>query len=168
MRTAPVDRRPPRLGQVLAIGAGLVGVAAAGVGSSVGGLGAAGGLLVLGGGLHVGSRRAVSVGALALLGGQLYAGLAGAPPAALLVGVAATTLAWDLGGVAIDLGAELGREAIAWRPQVVHAAGSLAVATTVSGVGYGVFLAALGGQTVTALLLLLLGGLALVAALDYS
>lgn len=168
MRTDPVDRRPPRLGQAMAIGAGLLGLAAAGLGSSIGALAAAGGLIVLGGGLLTGSRRAVSVGALALLGGLLYAGLAGAPPTALLVGLAATTLAWDLGGFAIDIGAELGREAVAWRPQLVHAAGSLAVAVTVMGVGYAVFLVALGGQTVTALLLLLLGGLALVATLDYA
>ena len=168
MRTKPVDRRPPRLGQGLALVAGLLGVLAAGVGSGLGAIGAGGGLLVLGVGLGLGSRRAVSVGALALLGGLLYAGLAGAPPAALLVGVAATTLAWDLGGYAIDLGAELGREAVTWRPQVLHATASLVVATTVAGVGYGIFLVALGGQTVIALLLLLLGGLALVATLDYS
>ena len=127
---------------------------------------AAGGLLVLAVGLVMGTRRLLTLGGAGLLVGVLVAGLGAASAATLLLGVAATVLAWDVGGFAVDLGAELGREADTHRVEVVHATGSAAVALATAGLGYGVYLTAGGSQPVAALLLLLLAGVVLLATLD--
>lgn len=166
MRTDPVGRGPAPLSRGVSAAAGLLGVLTAGAYSLAAGAVAAGGLVVLAGGLAVGARRAVTVGGLGLLVGVLVAGVQAAPAAALLVGVAATALAWDAGGYAIDLGAQLGREAATRRVEVVHLAGSAAVAVAAAGVGYGVYHTAGEGQPVAALLLLLLAGVVLLAALE--
>lgn len=168
MRTEPIDRSPARVSGRLGVGAGVIALAVAGAYASTAAVVAAGGLVGLVGGVLVGRRRLVSVGAAALLSGVLLSGTAGAPALPLLVGVGATVLAWDLGGTAIDVGAQLGREADTVRLEVVHAVASAAVATAAAGVGYGVYLTAVGGQPMAALLLLLLAGVLLLATLDYS
>lgn len=162
----PIDRSPTRLGSGLALGAGLVVVAAAGPYSAASGLAAAIGVVLLAVAARTGDRRLVSVGAAALLGGVLVAGVSGASPASLFVGVGATVLAWDAGGTAIDLGAQLGRAADTRRVELVHAAASAGVAVASAAIGYAVFLVMAGGQPLGALLLLLLAGAILVAALD--
>lgn len=168
MNRTPIDRSPTRLGSGLALGAGLVALAAAGPYSAASGLAATLGVVLLVAAARVGDRRLVSVGAVALLGGVLVAGVAGASTGSLLVGVGATVFAWDAGGTSIDLGAQLGRAADTRRLEIVHAAASAGVATASAAVGYAVFLVMAGGQPVTALLLLLLAGALLVAALDAS
>lgn len=166
MRTEPIERRPSRRSGGFGVAAGVVAVAAAGLYSATGGAAALVGLAVLAGGLFAGSRRLASMGSAGTLVGVLYAGVAGAPAVALLVGVAATVIAWDAAGSAIDLGAQLGREADTARLEVVHAGGSLVVGTASAGVGYAVYLTAAGGQPMAALLLLLVAGVLLLAAFE--
>lgn len=168
MRTTPVERSPTGLSRGLGVGAGVVAATVAVAYSSVGGLVALAGLALVSGGLVAGTHRLVTAGAVGILAGVLYAGLAAAPTVALLAAVGATVVAWDVAGFAIDLGAQLGREAETARVELGHAVASVAVATTSAGVGYGVYLAAAGGQPMAALLLLLLAGLLLVATLDQS
>lgn len=168
MRTTPVERGPSRVTAALGVAAGVLALVAAGTYSVLGAGLAGAGLVVLLGGLGVGSRRAISIGATGLLAGVLTAGVAGTPASVLLVGVGATVFAWDAGGFAVDLGAQLGREADTRRVEFVHAAGSAAVAVAAAGVGYGVYLTAAGGQPVAALLFLLLAGVLLLATLDYA
>jgi len=168
VRTDSVERRPARLSGALGVGAALLAVLATAAYSTTAGLAGLAGLLVLLTGVVAGVRRGVTLGAVVLLVGVLYAGLAGMPAAVLLVGVGATVLAWDLGGFAIDLGAQLGREANTRRVEAVHATASAAVAAAAAGVGYGVYLVATAGQPTLALLLLLLAGVLLAATLEYS
>lgn len=168
MRTDPVDRSSAGLSRLLGVGAGAAALAVSAAYATVGGLVALAALLLVVAGLVSSSHRFVTVGAAALLGAVLYAGLEGAPAGALLVGVAACVFAWDAGGFAIDLGAQLGREADTRRVELLHALGSAAVAVATAGTGYAVYLVAAGGQPVAALLLLLLAGVLLAAALDHS
>lgn len=168
MRTTPIERTPATLTRRLGIAAGAVVTPIAIAYSTIGGIVAVGGLVLVVWGLLAGTRRIVTVGAVALLGGVLYAGLAGAPAVLLLGGVGASVFAWDSSGFSIDLGAQLGREAATTRLEVVHAVASAAVALATAGVGYAVYLTATGGQPMAALLLLLLAGMVLVAALDRS
>ena len=166
MRTEPIERRPTRASSWLGIGAGVVAVASAGLYSVLGGALGLLGLAVVAGGLHTGSRRLVSIGTAGTFAGVISAGVGGAPAAVLLVGVAASVVGWDAAGTAIDLGAQLGREADTVRLEAVHAAGSTVAGTAAAGVGYAVYLTAAGGQPMTALLLLLAAGVLLLATLD--
>ena len=144
-------------------------IAAAGVATALSGPAGAPigftGLLLVAAGVVRGWRRAVTLGALLLLGGVVAAGLESASAPALLVGTAATVLAWDLGEQAVNVGEHLGRVATTRRLEAVHAATSGLVAVGGIAVGYGLFLAATGRQPVPALVVLLAAGLALAAAL---
>lgn len=166
MRTAPVEREPTDQSRVLAVAAGTVATVIVAGYAPVAGAVAVVGLLGVVLGVVRGLHGAVTVGAATILGGVLYAGVNGAPPLPLVLGVAATVLAWDLGGFSIDLGEQLGREADTRRLEAVHAGGSVAVAAVTAGLGYGVYATATGGQPVGAVLLLLLAGMFVVGALD--
>ena len=52
---------------------------------------------------------------------------AGGPPLAVFAGVAASLVAWDLGGTAVDFSSHLGEYAETRRAEVVHATGTLGV-----------------------------------------
>ncbi len=146
------------------VGAGVCLLAAAL--SSPTALSAAGvGVVVLGVGLLVGGRRAVTAGGVALFAAVVFGGVAGSGPELLLVGLLAAVFAWDVGENAIGLGEQLGRETDTTRVELVHAASTLSVGAVATAVGYGAYRAAGGGQPVTALVFLLLGVVALVAAL---
>lgn len=166
MRTDPVARGPTSLSRSLGVGAGAVATLAVTPVSPVAAAVAVVGLLVTVGGVVRPSHAAVSLGATGLLGGVLYAGLAGAPPAVLLVGVGATVVAWDLAGFAIDLGGQLGDECATRRLEAVHALGSVGVGVLAVALGYGVYRAATGEPPMAAVLLWLLAGLLTVASLD--
>lgn len=167
MRTTPVGRRPAGLGRALVVLAATLAGLVAAVYSLPAGLVGALGVVGVTAGVTVGTRRVVTLGGLALLCGVLWAGLDGAPAVALLVGVGATVFAWDVGGFAVDLAAQLGREAPTVRVEALHAAGTGAVVAGTAGLGYGVYRTA-AGYPVAALLLLLVAGIALLAALDQS
>jgi hypothetical protein len=106
----------------------------------------------------------VTLGAVGLFGGVLLAGAQGGGPEALVLGLLGTVVAWDVGEHAVGLGEQLGREATTTRSELVHAAASLAVGAAGATLGYGVFLVAAGGQPTTALVFLLIGVVALAAA----
>lgn len=150
-----VDRSPAPLSSVLAVGLALLAAVTAATASALGFAAGVLGVAVLAGGVAGGRQGTVSMGALLVLTGVLYAGVLGAPAAAVLLGVVAAAVAWDLGGYAIGVGVQLGRAANTRRLEVVHAAASLGVGLAAAGVGYGVFLLGGGGQPLAALLALL-------------
>lgn len=166
MRTVPVERRPAELSRLLGVAAGALATLSVAGFSLTAGAVAVLGLLAVVFGVVRGSHPSVSLGAAAILGGVLYAGLAGTPAPVILLGVGGSVVAWDLAGFSIDLGAQLGGEARTRRLEVVHATASVGVAAATAGIGYVVYTTATGGQPVAALLLLLLAGLLIVAALD--
>ena len=160
-----VDHAPARASAVLSIGALGTAVATVGLlGVPVGTLVAVAGVPFLLYGVLRGSRRGVSLGAFAVFGGVVLAGIVGAPPGPLLVGTAATVIAWDLGEQAINVGEQLGREARTVRGELVHAASGTVVGGLAIAAGYGVFALATGGQPLAALVLLLVAAIALVEA----
>lgn len=129
------------------------------------------GLLVLGIGV-TGLRRGwerplVSLGASALLGYLLLRGVVGEPPmTVLLVTAVATVVAWDVGEQAINIGEQMGVTAETRSAELLHAGGS-------AGVGAVAIVLAIGGYQVgveevplSGLVLLAVGVVTLVAALD--
>ena len=156
---------PNRVGSLSAIGIGLLALGAGAPYSALSLLIAAPGLALFAVGALTGRRGAVSFGAIVLFLGIVAAGADGAPVVAVLVGVTATVLAWDLGEHSIGLGEQLGRDADATRNVAVHAVVSLAVGVAAVGGSYSVYSIAGGGLPLTTLILLLLAAIALTAAL---
>ena len=161
-----IDRSPTRLGRWATTGAGVVALASVGLYSwpalAAGTLGLS--LLLVG--LVRGTGGLVDGGAFALFVGAVLAGAEGAPVLPVLVGVAAAVLAWDFGGTAIGVGAQLGREADTVRLEAAHLGASTAVGVTVLGVGFGLYRVGTGGQPIAALLLLVIAAVLLVEALS--
>ncbi|MFC4550521.1 MULTISPECIES: DUF7519 family protein [Halorussus] len=160
-----IDRSPAYLSAALAATAAALAAAAAGFASTVGLAVAGPGFLALAAGALRGSRRAVTLGATALLVGSAVGGLVAPSVYLVLPGVIATVLAWDLGEQAINVGEQLGREADTTRLEVMHAAGSTLVGVGAGGFGYAIYLVGAGGQPVTALVFLLLAAVVLTSAL---
>lgn len=160
-----LTRDPPWLATSLAVLAGTVAAAAAGLVDTLALLPAAAGVILVLVGCLRATRRVVTWGGGLLLLGTLVAGVRGASVESLLVALLASVLAYDVAEHGIGIGEQLGREAETGRLVGVHAAATLAVGVVGAGFGYGVYTAAGGGQPVTALVLLLLSGVALVAAL---
>jgi len=156
----PLVRRPDRFGVALAGALALL-AAATTAASLPALLAGAGGAVVLVLGTARGAGVAVGLGLAGLLGGVVLAGLAGATPEALLVGTAAAVLAWDAGTQAVELGSAMGRAADTSRALVVHTAVSTLVAAVVAVAGYAVFRLAGDPRPVSAVVLLVLGGLVL-------
>jgi hypothetical protein len=149
-----------------------IAVVAAGL-AAVTGLGGSGWLVLLAplgagivaGALWRGRVPLLAVGCACLIGAALATGLAGGAPVRLVLSVAATFVAWDLGEHAVTLGEQLGRRAVTARLEFLHAAGAITVATVGGGIAYLSFLLAGGGQPLVALLFLLVGSFALLTAL---
>lgn len=160
-----VTHAPPPLSVALSLLFGTVALGGVGLASIEGLPFAAVGLLLVAVGLLRGSRSWLSRGTVVAATGVIVAGARGAPPEPLLVGLLGTILAWDVGEHAVGLGEQLGREAETTRVEVAHAAASLTVGAGATVLGYGVYLGATGGQPVAALVFLLIGVTALVAAL---
>jgi hypothetical protein len=161
-----LDRRPPTLAATLAVlAAALAVIALAPGGAPVAlGLGVVG-LLGVSVGAFRPSPRLLTVGAGALVLGIAAAGAFGSSPESLLVATLGALLAWDTGQFGVEVGEQVGRAAETRRLVLAHAAASLLVGVAGATVAYGVFRAASGGQPITALVFLLLGVVALVAAL---
>ncbi|WP_254546198.1 DUF7519 family protein [Halomarina pelagica] len=123
------------------------------------------GVLLLASGTATGSERGATVGVGALLAGVVVAGLGGAGAATLLFATGASVVAWDAAAQAIDLGATLGRAADAPRPLAVHVAATAGLVAAAAALGYVTFRLSAGGRPLLALVLLLVGALALAAAL---
>lgn len=158
-----ITRRPSGFGTSVALAAGLVSLLATTLANPVGALAGVAGLALLGGGLALASRRLVSLAGVVLLVGVLYAGYVGASPEPLLVAALFAVLAWDVASNAVSIGNQLGRQSRTRRAETVHAAVSLVVGAFAVVVGYGVYVAAAGGQPLTALVFLVAGAVALVS-----
>ncbi len=161
-----VARGPTRTAVVLSMGAAAVAVlalVAGGVPSGVG-VGAVGAAMLVGGTL-AGSRTVLDYAALVTFGAVVFSGVGGAHPGPMLVSLVALVVAWDAGEQAINVGEQLGRGARTRRAETVHVASTTVVGLGGAGVGYGVYRLAGGGQPASALVVLLLGTVAIVWAL---
>ena len=161
-----IDRRPARLSSGVAALAGWLAVVTSGFYSwaalALGGVG----VVLLWAGLLRGWRSAVTTGAFGLVLGGVVAGAQHGPVLPVVTSVALAVVAWDVGGTAISVGEQLGRDARTTRIEVVHAAASLAVGAVTAGVGYAVYRFGTGGQPVAAVAFLVLGAVLLIAALE--
>lgn len=154
-----VDHAPPRLSQIVASVAGLVG---AGLTAPFALLalpfGLAGVVMVATSLFVAESRRWLSVGVALVFAGTLISGAFGAvPPELMLLSVASTILAWDIGHHAFSLGDQLGRNTPTQRLEIVHMATSAVAIGVVSFVGYFVYLFSGDGRPAPAVALLVLG-----------
>jgi len=143
-----IDRAPARLSSVLALGAAVLTTATSAYSPLAFACTLLGGL-VLAAGLASGDRTAVTTAGGLLVVGVLLGGVAGAPVAPTLIGVTGGLLALDLGGMALGVGDQLGREAPTARLELVHAAGSVLVGLGLVVGGLVVHETAAGGQPVT-------------------
>lgn len=160
-----ITRAPTYLSSGLSLSAALVAAAAMAVQSEIALLLCLVGIVALGAGLVAGIQPFVTVGAFGLVGGTIAGGVAGAPPLATLVAVTAAVLAWDLGGTAIVLGEQLGREAPTARLELLHAAGSGLVGIATIAAGFLVYETATGGQPVSGVFGLVLAVFVLIIGL---
>lgn len=161
-----IDRRPaPAAGRIAVLGALLV-VLAAFVGAVRTLALTVPGFVVIVAGVHTGRRNAITAGSLFLLAGTLGAGVWRAPVPVVVAAAVGTVLAWDMGRTAIDMGYQVGTDAVATRPAVLHAAGTTLVGGASAGIGYGVYLGAASGQPAISVALLLLSIVLLVWALE--
>lgn len=157
---------PPRLAGGLACLAAAVTITIASLGGGPALLCAVLGLPVLLVGALRGHRELVSLGGLLLVGGAILAGAVGAPPIAVLAGVGAGFVAWDVSEHGIGLGEQVGRDARTRRSVLTHAALSTLVAGATTLVGALIYTAAPGGRPLTALLFLLGGALVIALVLS--
>ncbi|WP_338727509.1 hypothetical protein [Haladaptatus sp. DJG-WS-42] len=160
-----IDRTPSDFGRVLTMGVALVAVLIAAYAGPETVLLALAGVLSIAIGVLRGRRVAVTIGASVMFVALLLAGVSGLSIPLTLFGVSATVVAWDIGENAIGLGEQLGRHAPTKRAQLVHAKGSFVVATFACVVGYGAYVGAAGTDSLTALVLLLVGALVLTSVL---
>ena len=158
---------PPRLSVVMAVGLGAVAAAFLAAGSLLAGAVGLLAVALLAAALSAVSRRLCSVAGGGFVLAFLAGGATAAPPApAPAVGGAVLAVAaWDVADHGLGLAAQVGREARTTRNELVHAAASLGVSSAAGAVAFGAYLAAAGGQPAPALVFLLVGGAALLAAL---
>lgn len=166
MTRDPVDRSPAKLSATLSLVAGLVAVVATAIAGPLGALVAAPGLLGVFVGVTRGSRRAVTVGSFVLFVGALAGPATGSESPAVLVAVAATVLAWDVGEHAINVGEQLGREADTRNGEVAHAAASTVIGAGAAALGYLLYVLTAGRKPLTALVLLLFAAIVLTSLLS--
>lgn len=155
---------PSRVGWGLTAGFGLLAALPVAV-TGPPGLLAGAGLVGLLAGLARESDGLVGLGGAALLGGVLAAGVYGLGPEAALAATAGALLAYDAADNALSVGAQLGPAAPTADLELVHAAAATVLLATGGAVAYAVFRLVGGGQPELALLLLVVGAVALSAAL---
>lgn len=158
-----VTRRPTRLAGAVSLlaaaGAVLTTIPASLIGTGT----AAVGLGLVGGSLAIGSRRLLDIGALAAFVG-VAASAGDLPVTGPLIGTIAVLVSWDLGGAAIKLGSQLGREATTTRLELWYVLSSTGVGMAAGGLAYGIFLVS-EGLTLDALTVALLAGISAALAL---
>ena len=160
--------RPTVVSAALAATAALVAVVVGtAVSSTAVAIGVAG-TLVFAAGASRGSRIAVDLGCLAIFLGVVAGGIQGGSVERTLLAAVATVFAWDLGGNAIDLGEQLGREADTRRLEAVHAGSSLLVGLSAATLGYAIYVFAADGQPASAVSLLLVATLLVTLGLGAS
>lgn len=161
-----VNRRPARISRWLSGFAGVLALVMSGFYSwpalLVGALGA----VILYAGLLRGMTGAVTTGAFGLFIAAILAGVQRAPVLPVLTSVTLAVVAWDIGGNAISIGEQLGRDAETTRIEIVHSVASLTVGVVTAGIGYAIYWVGTGGQPVAAVVFLVLGAVLLIATLD--
>lgn len=160
-----IDRSPTRTGSVVAVAAALVALAASGLYSWIALAAGATGVSLVALGVVLGRHDAVTVGSGALFAGVLAAGVQGAPVGVVLLAAVTTVLAWDAGGTAIDLGAQVGRDAATARLELVHATATTAVGALTAGLAWSVYRIGVGGRSLTVPVLLLVSAFCIALAL---
>lgn len=156
---------PPQLSVVLSLSLGSLAVVFLGAGSLAGGAVALVGVSLLASALVVVSTRLSVLAGGAFVLALVVAGIMGGSAAPLVGGTILSVAAWDVADHGIGLGRQVGREAETARNELVHAVGSLAVGSVSGAVAFGVYFGAAGGQPATALVFLLVGGVALLLTL---
>ncbi len=159
-----IDRTPTPRSAIGAVAFAAIASAMLALASIDGAVLAFAGTIVLAVGVWLARLRIVSAGSLLLVGGIVAAGVTGATAEPLLVAAVCVVLAWDLAETAIELGDRIGRDASTARFEAVHAATSLAVGVGSAAVGYGLYVATAGGQSTTAVVLLLFGAVIVISA----
>lgn len=156
---------PPALSAALSLSLGAAAVLALAAGSPLAGAAGLVALSLLASALALRSRRVASIAGAAYVLSVVSGGVTGAGPASLVAASVLAVVAWDVADHGVGLGRQVGREAVTVRNELVHAGVSLGLATAGAAVAVGGYLAASGGQPVTALVFLLVGAIALLAAL---
>lgn len=161
-----INRSPTRLSSWVAVSAAFVALGSSGFYSWPAlGIGTAGFVLLVVGVVR-GMPGGVTIGAFGLFMGAIIAGVRGVPVIPVLISVTTAVLAWDIGGSAISIGNQLGRDADTTRIETVHITASMSVGVVTTGVGYGLYQTGTGGQPVAAVIFLLIAAVLLVEALD--
>lgn len=147
------SHRPARVSTTISIILGLMAVALSVIFVPLFTLPIAGaGIAALAVGLMAGTRKLVDIGAMLLLLAVIVSGLGGAPAELLLAASLMVVLSWDTGENAIGVGEQLSREASTTKLELVHVSVMTVVGIVASGVGYGAYRIAVGGQPVSVLL----------------
>ncbi|WEL18299.1 putative membrane protein [Halorhabdus sp. SVX81] len=114
-------------------------------------------------GVRRGSRATLGIGVAVQFGAVIVAALGGLGIALVLAASLAVVLSWDFGEQAITVAEQLRTTASGTRPLVVHAAGTVLVGTLLFGGISSLYQLAGGGRPLLALVLLLGGGVAVLA-----
>jgi len=165
--TGRIDRSPTRTGSVVSLLGALLAVGVSAAFSSVALAVGLVGVLLIALGLSLARHDGATVGATLLFVAVLVAGLQGAPSGFALAGTVATVVAWDSASTAIDLGAQLGREAPTKRLELVHSGATVLVGTLTAGLGWALFQAPLGETSLTVPVLLLVAVICLAGTFWY-
>ncbi|WP_336034921.1 DUF7519 family protein [Halobacterium yunchengense] len=159
------DPRPPTAAVLPAAAAAAATVLVLATGSTTAVAVAAPGAVGVVYGAHTGTRRFVTVGAAAGFAAAVLAAVQGLPVATALVAGVAALVAYDTGEHAVTLGVDVGTHAPVGQSVLVHATGSVVVATLAAGLGYVAYAVGPSNLPVTGLLALLLAAVLLAYAL---
>lgn len=157
--TESLDHAPARLSTLVALLAAVVAIGMISLSSIILAIpvGAVS-LILLGLGLASGYRAPIGLGVAILFFGTLITGtFLNASTEALLIGIIAIILSWDVGENAIGVGEQLTRGGRTQRTEAVHIASTALVGIVGGGLAYGVFRASTGGKPLPALIFLLVG-----------
>ena len=166
MTGVEIVRRPARRSLLVSAVAGSVATSAAAVGSPAGALVCLAGTGVLVAGVATARHGLVDAGGLVAFLGVVFAAANGATAGPVVVGTAATVVAWDAGGNAVSLGRQLGSRVDSLRVELLHAVAGAVVGLTTALVGLVLFRLGPTRQPVTTLFVLLLAAVLLVVALN--
>lgn len=144
---------------VAAIAGGAVAVLAVGLWVGAGLVG----LAVLGAGVLTERGALVSAGGAALLATVSGAGLAGLGPGFVLVGTLGTVVAWDAGTQGVSLADHLTADGRGTRAELVHVGATLVVVSALAGLVYAVTVLGDALVATSAVALILLAGVVLLA-----
>ena len=169
------DPRPPTAAITPAVIAAGLNALLVAIGSTTGFLLAGPGAVVLLYGARVGARRFVTIGGALGFAGAVVGAATGLPISLALVGGAGALIAYDTAEHAVTLGVDVGADATVTQSvavhapvgqsALVHAFGSLVVASLAAAVGYGIYEVGPTSAPVTALVALLFAAVLLTYAL---